>query len=161
MNSVLKSARRFRRNFAKIEKMPGVKKAVPIGDDGVAVIEAPYVKDLIEHGEFDTIYHEHLCYFSVTALDRLLTPEGELLVWLSIGGPIAGQEHMQHIHLPEGEGAGSCPTRDLDKDGDGIVSLEEGAAHPYTILVSGPAGGVSRSLRRPSPDLLPPQRFEL
>lgn len=40
-------------------------------DDGLAVIEVPYVRDLIEHGEFDTIYHEHLCYFSVTALWRL------------------------------------------------------------------------------------------
>ena len=38
---------------------------------GVAVIEVPYVKDLIDHCEFDTIYHEHLCYFSLTALDRL------------------------------------------------------------------------------------------
>ncbi len=40
-------------------------------EDGVAVIEVPYVKNLIEHREFDTIYHEHLCYFSVTALDNL------------------------------------------------------------------------------------------
>ena len=40
-------------------------------NDGLAVIEAPYVRDLIDHGEFDTIYHEHLCYFSVTALDYL------------------------------------------------------------------------------------------
>jgi SAM-dependent methyltransferase len=40
-------------------------------EDGVAVIEMPYVKDLVDHCEFDTIYHEHLCYFSVTALDRL------------------------------------------------------------------------------------------
>lgn len=40
-------------------------------DDGVAVIEAPYVVDLVDHCEFDTIYHQHLCYFSVTALDRL------------------------------------------------------------------------------------------
>ena len=40
-------------------------------DDGVIVIEAPYVRDLIDHCEFDTIYHEHLCYFSVTALDNL------------------------------------------------------------------------------------------
>ncbi|MDT9189082.1 MAG: class I SAM-dependent methyltransferase [Limnospira sp. PMC 894.15] len=39
--------------------------------DGVAVIEAPYVVDLVDHCEFDTIYHQHLCYFSVTALDRL------------------------------------------------------------------------------------------
>ena len=45
-------------------------------DDGVAVIEAPYVKDLIDHCEFDTIYHEHLCYFSVTALDHLFRRHG-------------------------------------------------------------------------------------
>ena len=38
---------------------------------GVAVIECPYLVDLVEHCEFDTIYHQHLCYFSVTALDRL------------------------------------------------------------------------------------------
>jgi SAM-dependent methyltransferase len=38
---------------------------------GVAVIEVPYVVDLVDHCEFDTIYHQHLCYFSVTALDRL------------------------------------------------------------------------------------------
>jgi hypothetical protein len=38
---------------------------------GVASIEAPYVMDLIENCEFDTIYHQHLCYFSLTALDNL------------------------------------------------------------------------------------------
>ena len=40
-------------------------------DEGLAVIEVPYIKDLIDYCEFDTIYHEHLCYFSVTALDYL------------------------------------------------------------------------------------------
>lgn len=40
-------------------------------DNGVAVIEVPYVVDLVDHCEFDTIYHQHLCYFSVTALDKL------------------------------------------------------------------------------------------
>jgi SAM-dependent methyltransferase len=40
-------------------------------DSGVIVIEVPYVRDLIDHCEFDTIYHEHLCYFSATSLDRL------------------------------------------------------------------------------------------
>jgi C-methyltransferase C-terminal domain/Putative zinc binding domain/Methyltransferase domain len=38
---------------------------------GTAVIECPYVVDLIDHREFDTIYHQHLCYFSVTALNNL------------------------------------------------------------------------------------------
>jgi hypothetical protein len=40
-------------------------------DEGVVVIEVPYVKDMIDHTEFDTIYHEHLCYFSLTALESL------------------------------------------------------------------------------------------
>ena len=53
--------------------------ATLLKDDGVAVIECPYVKDLIEHGEFDTIYHEHLCYFSVTAL-RALFRRHELFI---------------------------------------------------------------------------------
>lgn len=44
--------------------------------DGQAVIEAPYVVDLIDHTEFDTIYHEHLCYFSLTALDSLFRRHG-------------------------------------------------------------------------------------
>ncbi|MGF1521518.1 MAG: methyltransferase domain-containing protein [Leptolyngbyaceae cyanobacterium] len=38
---------------------------------GTAVIEVPYVVDLVDRCEFDTIYHQHLCYFSMTALDRL------------------------------------------------------------------------------------------
>lgn len=44
--------------------------------NGMAVIEAPYAKDLIDHCEFDTIYHEHLCYLSVTALDNLFRRHG-------------------------------------------------------------------------------------
>jgi hypothetical protein len=43
---------------------------------GVAVIEVPYVKDMLDHCEFDTIYHEHLCYFSLTALDRCFRRHG-------------------------------------------------------------------------------------
>jgi SAM-dependent methyltransferase len=47
--------------------------------DGVASIEVPYLGELIEKLEFDTIYHEHLCYFSATALDRLFSRHGLLL----------------------------------------------------------------------------------
>lgn len=48
-------------------------------DAGLAVIEAPYVVDLVDHCEFDTIYHQHLCYYSVTALDRLFRRHGLFL----------------------------------------------------------------------------------
>ena len=54
--------------------------ATLLKDDGVAVIEAPYVRDMIDRTEFDTIYHEHLCYFSLTALDRLLSRHGLVVV---------------------------------------------------------------------------------
>lgn len=40
-------------------------------DNGMAVIEVPYLRTLMQHYEFDTIYHQHLCYFSVHALDAL------------------------------------------------------------------------------------------
>jgi SAM-dependent methyltransferase len=50
--------------------------AVLLKPQGIAVVEVPYVKDLIDHVEFDTIYHEHLCYFSLTALNALFRRNG-------------------------------------------------------------------------------------
>ena len=50
-----------------------------VAEDGVITIENPYVRDLIDHREFDTIYHEHHCYFSCTAIDRLLRRHGLFL----------------------------------------------------------------------------------
>jgi hypothetical protein len=47
--------------------------------EGIAVIEVPYVKDMIDKCEFDTIYHEHLCYFSLTALDNLFRSHGMII----------------------------------------------------------------------------------
>jgi SAM-dependent methyltransferase len=69
---------------------------------GTCVIEAPYLKDLIDHNEFDTIYHEHLCYFSVTALRALFQQNGLALVdvkWIPIhGGSI--RMFIQHEDKP-------------------------------------------------------------
>lgn len=47
---------------------------------GRALIEVPYVRDMIERLEFDTIYHEHLCYFSLTALARACAAHGLAVV---------------------------------------------------------------------------------
>src|SRR6185312_10310643 len=35
------------------------------------VIEAPYLRDLVESVAYDTIYHEHVSYLSTTALSRI------------------------------------------------------------------------------------------
>lgn len=40
-------------------------------DDGVLVLEFPYLVNLIEETQFDTIYHEHLSYFSLKPLVQL------------------------------------------------------------------------------------------
>lgn len=45
-------------------------------DGGVFVVEVPYVHEMISRCEFDTIYHEHLSYFSLTALAALFTRNG-------------------------------------------------------------------------------------
>jgi len=47
-----------------------------LADGGLVVVEVPYVKDLLDRCEFDTIYHEDLCYFSLTALDALFRRHG-------------------------------------------------------------------------------------
>lgn len=50
--------------------------ALVLKDEGVAVIEVPHVKPMIERLEFDTIYHEHLCYYSLSALQPLFQRHG-------------------------------------------------------------------------------------
>jgi SAM-dependent methyltransferase len=50
-----------------------------LAEDGLITIENPYVRDLVQHCEFDTIYHEHFCYFSCTAVDRLMRRHGLFL----------------------------------------------------------------------------------
>jgi len=45
-------------------------------EEGLAVMEVHYVADLVDHCEFDTIYHQHLCNFSATSLDTLFRRHG-------------------------------------------------------------------------------------
>ncbi|HEY0456996.1 MAG TPA: class I SAM-dependent methyltransferase [Verrucomicrobiae bacterium] len=44
--------------------------------DGICVLEFPYAADLIAKTEFDTIYHEHVYYFTLTALQPLVVRHG-------------------------------------------------------------------------------------
>ena len=43
---------------------------------GVLTLEFPHLKKLIDHNEFDTIYHEHFSYFSLHTVVRLLAAHG-------------------------------------------------------------------------------------
>ncbi len=47
-----------------------------LDDDGVFAAEVPYLGDLLDHVEYDTIYHEHLSYFALAPLSRLFDSAG-------------------------------------------------------------------------------------
>jgi hypothetical protein len=51
-----------------------------LADDGLATIEVPYVGDFLDRLEYDTVYHEHLSYFSVRSLLRLAERVGLAVV---------------------------------------------------------------------------------
>jgi SAM-dependent methyltransferase len=44
--------------------------------DGVLTLEFPHLLKLMEHNEFDTIYHEHFSYFSLLTTQRILAAHG-------------------------------------------------------------------------------------
>jgi SAM-dependent methyltransferase len=50
--------------------------ATLLADDGVITVENPCVSELVDRCAFDTIYHEHHCYFSCTSVQRLAERHG-------------------------------------------------------------------------------------
>lgn len=64
--------------FAHLSDINAVTRAVTmlLDDDGAFIFEVHYQGDLIEGVQFDTVYHEHICYYSVTSLVQLLSRHG-------------------------------------------------------------------------------------
>jgi methylation protein EvaC len=60
--------------FAHIDDLDGTMSVVSdtLRQDGFFVIEVHYQGDLIRDFQFDTVYHEHLCYYSLSSLITLL-----------------------------------------------------------------------------------------
>jgi novobiocin biosynthesis protein NovU/D-mycarose 3-C-methyltransferase len=49
-------------------------------NDGIFVIEVPYLIDFLEKHEFDTVYHEHLSYFLLKPLQHILEQNGMRII---------------------------------------------------------------------------------
>jgi hypothetical protein len=47
-----------------------------LAEGGMVVFEVPYLVELLNRLEYDTVYHEHLCYFSVMGLRTLCESAG-------------------------------------------------------------------------------------
>ena len=73
-----------------------------LSPDGAFVMETPYVEDLLANLEFDTIYHEHLFYYSLTALEALFRRH-DLLVERVERIPIhGGSVRVTVVHQSQG-----------------------------------------------------------
>jgi SAM-dependent methyltransferase len=103
----------------------GVKALMKQG--GIATFEFPHLQNLIEQNQFDTIYHEHFCYFSAIAIDALAKRHG--LVFFDVeeipthGGSL--RVYLAH----EGEEEVSQNVRDL-------IAREEGLGYKTVALYS-------------------------
>jgi SAM-dependent methyltransferase len=64
--------------FAHIPDIHAVVEAIAsmLAPNGVFVSESGYFRDLVETLQYDTIYHEHLRYYSLTSLSALLEMHG-------------------------------------------------------------------------------------
>lgn len=71
--------------FAHIDDLTDVINAAKrlLDPAGIFAVEVPYLLDLIQGNQFDTIYHEHLSYFSVGTLRRLFERHGLRVVEVS------------------------------------------------------------------------------
>jgi hypothetical protein len=60
--------------FFHLEELDSVIKGINycLADDGVFVVQCMYVGAMVDNLNFDTIYHEHLCYYTLHSLRKLL-----------------------------------------------------------------------------------------
>jgi len=47
-----------------------------LNNDGLLAIEVHYAKVILDELHYDSIYHEHLCYFSLKSIEKLLNDHG-------------------------------------------------------------------------------------
>ena len=64
--------------FFHLEELHSVIKGIDyiLSDDGVFVVQFMYSGAMVENGNFDTIYHEHLCYYTINSICKLLSNYG-------------------------------------------------------------------------------------
>lgn len=91
-----------------------------LANDGMVFIECPWALDMLRGGEYDTIYHEHLSYVSVTALARMASDAG-----LFLAGVERVPVHGGSIRVRFSRTAGAAPDVEramADEDAAGVTS---------------------------------------
>lgn len=103
--------------FPHIPDLAGLMRAVDtvLAEDGILVIEAHYVGDLLEQAAFDTIYHEHVSYWSLAPMQRLMASHGfevfdaerlpihhgQLRTWIARAGRFKKSDRLTNLMAAE------------------------------------------------------------
>ncbi|MDD5679103.1 MAG: class I SAM-dependent methyltransferase [Kiritimatiellae bacterium] len=64
--------------FFHLEELHSVTEGIKtcLADDGVFVVQFLYMKQIMDNTAFDQVYHEHLLYYNVATIERLLQRHG-------------------------------------------------------------------------------------
>lgn len=87
--------------FFHLEELHSVTEAIKTGleDNGVFVVQFLYMKSIMENNAFDQIYHEHLLYYSLETIQRLLKIH-ELELFDAYLSPIHGGQMIGFVGHP-------------------------------------------------------------
>jgi len=80
---------------------------------GTVTIEFPHLLKLIEHVEFDTIYHEHFSYISLLAIEKVLRANGLRLYDVEVLSTHGGSLRVFGTHAAREGFADSAALRDV------------------------------------------------
>lgn len=94
-----------------------------ISENGLVILEFPYGKDFIRHNEFDTVYHEHLSYFTIRSF-KALTDKIGFKIFDILKTPIHGGSIRIAISLDRKENL-ELINKELSEESDaGLHNIE-------------------------------------
>ena len=152
-------------SFPHVQDLDEYMRAVDLllAPDGVFVLEAHYLLDMLEQTAFDTIYHEHVSYwalgpmkrllerhgFAIADVERLPVHHGQLRVWVARRGvarPAAAVERAEAAERAAGLGT-ARPFREFAERARrlrwNILALLEGLRGARVAAYGAPAKGMT------------------
>lgn len=94
-----------------------------LADDGVLAIEAHDAATILSELHYDSIYHEHMCYFTFTTLEHLLNDAGFFIFDLE-ESPISGGSMVVYARTVKGEESLAVKDKRLRDEAEKVNSQE-------------------------------------
>ena len=112
--------------FFHLEELHSVTDGIreSLADDGVFVVQFLYMMRIVENCAFDQIYHEHLLYYNLRTIERLLNRHG-LAMFDATLSPIHGGSIIGHVcHSGRRKPSARLETMRVAEDTAGSNSLQ-------------------------------------